>query len=88
MRCERCDGPGSHPLRREDRTMTNTMPERTARPLELAREAARMVPCGCGARPGYTCDGNGGMHLARYAAGRQAGVIGKNRMAAVLCRGR
>ena len=42
--------------------MTNTLPERTARPLELARETARMLSCECGARPGRTCDGKGGMH--------------------------
>lgn len=59
--------------------MTNTMPERTARPLELAPEAAWMIPCGCGARPGYTGDGKGGMHLARFAAARQEALIGKHR---------
>ena len=64
--------------------MTNTMPERTASPLELARKAARRTGCGCSARPGYTCDGKGGMHLSRFAVARQAGLIGGDRMAAVL----
>ena len=58
--------------------MTNIMPERTARPLELAREAARMSPCSCGARPGYSCDGKGGFHLARF------GGLPQDRAAAVL----
>ena len=48
--------------------MTDMMPEWPApRPLELARETARLSPCGCGARPGYTCDGKGGLHLGRLA---------------------
>jgi hypothetical protein len=64
--------------------MTDTMPERTASPLELAREAARMLSCECGARPGYTCDGKGGMHLARFAAANRFGLFGKDRMDAAL----
>jgi hypothetical protein len=64
--------------------MNDTMPERTATKLELAREAARMTPCACGARAGYTCDGKGGMHLARFAEARRAGLMPEDRMAAVL----
>jgi hypothetical protein len=65
--------------------MTNTIPrERTASSLELAREAARMLSCNCGARPGYTCDGKGGMHLVRFIAAYHAGCFGVERMEAVL----
>jgi hypothetical protein len=55
--------------------MTDTTPERTAGPLELARQAARMTPCGCGALAGHTCDGEGGMHLARFAVACQRGLM-------------
>jgi hypothetical protein len=64
--------------------MTNTMPEWTATPLELARETARMLSCACGARPGRTCDGKGGMHLARFADARRFGLMSDDRMAAAL----
>jgi hypothetical protein len=64
--------------------MTNTLPERTARPLELARETARMLSCECGARPGRTCDGKGGMHLARFADARRFGLMPADRMDAVI----
>jgi hypothetical protein len=64
--------------------MTDTMPERTATPLELARETARMLTCECGARPGHTCDGEGGMHLGRFAAARRFGLLSEDRMTAVL----
>ena len=64
--------------------MTDTAPERTAARLELARETARLIPCQCGARLGYTCDGKGGMHLARFAVARRSGLMGEERMAAVL----
>jgi hypothetical protein len=64
--------------------MTDTMSERAASPLELARETARMLSCQCGARPGYTCDGKGGMHLARFVDARRFGLMGGDRMEAVL----
>lgn len=59
-------------------------PERTARLLELARETARMSPCPCGARPGYTCDGMGGFHLGRFIETARFGELPEDRMAAVL----
>jgi hypothetical protein len=65
-------------------TMNDTMPERTATPLELAREAARMIPCPCSARPGYSCDGMGGFHLGRFADARRFGELPEDWMAAVL----
>jgi hypothetical protein len=65
-------------------TMTDTMPEWPARPLQLAREAARMSPCRCGARPGYSCDGMGGFHLGRFAEAHRFGELPEDRMAAVL----
>ncbi len=66
-------------------TMTDTMPEWPApRPLELARETARMSPCPCGARPGYSCDGKGGFHLGRFAEAARFGELPQDRMAAVL----
>jgi hypothetical protein len=64
--------------------VTNKMPERTASPMELARETARQLPCECGARAGYTCDGRGGLHLARYAQARRLGHITAAQMAAVI----
>ena len=64
--------------------MHDTMPARTAGPLELAREAARLIPCGCGARPGYSCDGHGGFHVSRFADARRSGLLPEARMAAVL----
>ena len=63
---------------------TSKPPERTATARELARESAREIGCGCGARPGYTCDGKGGMHLSRYAAARRDGLITETQMGAVL----
>ncbi len=64
--------------------MTNRLPERTASPMELARETTRQLPCECGARAGYTCDGRGGMHLGRYAQARRLGHITAAQMAAVI----
>jgi hypothetical protein len=61
-----------------------TISERTASKLELARETARGIPCGCGAVTGYSCDGKGGMHLARFAEARREGLMPEDRMAAVL----
>lgn len=65
-------------------TMNDRMPARTAGPLELARESARLIPCGCGARPGYSCDGKGGFHVGRFADGRRSGLMPGARMDAVL----
>lgn len=64
--------------------MQNKMPERTASPMELARESTRQLPCECGARAGYTCDGKGGMHLGRFAQARRFGHITADHMAAVI----
>lgn len=64
--------------------MTTNLPERTASPLELARETTRQIPCACGARPGFSCDGNGGMHLSRYADARRGGHITEAQMGAVI----
>jgi len=65
--------------------MTNIIPERTAGAIELARETARILPCACGARPGYSCDGKGGFHVGRFAdARRPGGHITEGQMAAVL----
>lgn len=59
-------------------------PERTAAPAELAFESARVLACGCGARPGYSCDGKGGMHLSRFADAHRLGYLSEDRMGAVL----
>jgi len=64
--------------------VTNTLPERSASPLELARETARNIPCDCGARAGYACDGRGGIHLARFASARREGRVTEASMAVVL----
>jgi hypothetical protein len=63
-------------------TMHHTMPARIARPLELARETVRLI--GCGARPGYSCDGKGGFNVGRFADVRRSGLLPEERMAAVL----
>ncbi len=64
--------------------MTNTMPERTAAPLELAYETTRQLACGCGARPGYSCDGKGGMHLSRFVTAFTQRALTPGQMADVI----
>jgi len=54
LRAERSDGPRSHPLRREDETMTDTLPERT--PICVACVGDRTNPDG---GPCLRCKGTG-----------------------------
>jgi hypothetical protein len=68
--------------------MTNTLPERTAAPLELTREIARQVRCPhCGRGPGVCCLApHSGCHLARFAEARRQGLLIAAEMDAVLAK--
>jgi hypothetical protein len=52
--------------------------------MELARERTWGLPCECGARLGYTCDGRGGMHMARFAQAHRESRVTAAQMGAVL----
>ncbi len=61
-----------------------TIPHRAGSPLELARDAARAIPCECGAPRDRTYAGKGGIHLVRYATARSLGLLTDAEMTAVL----